>query len=91
MLNRMKDSVAAQLRDQQSGFRKDRLRTDQIATLRIIVKQPVEWNSSLYINFIDYGKAFNSVDRIILWNLLRHYRVREKIVNITWNTYNRLQ
>ncbi|VDP73594.1 unnamed protein product, partial [Schistosoma curassoni] len=26
--------------------------TDRIATLRIIVEQSTEWNSSLYINFI---------------------------------------
>ncbi|VDP50667.1 unnamed protein product [Schistosoma curassoni] len=54
LLNRIKDSVDAQLRDQQAGFRKDRSCTDQIATLRIIVEQSIEWNSSLYINFIDY-------------------------------------
>ncbi|VDO70626.1 unnamed protein product [Schistosoma margrebowiei] len=52
MLNRMKDAVDAQLQDQQDGFRKDRSCTDQVATLRIIVEQSVEWNSSLY-NFID--------------------------------------
>ncbi|CAH8612386.1 unnamed protein product [Schistosoma rodhaini] len=76
LLNRMKDSVDAQLRDQQAGFRKDRSCTDQIATLRIIVEQSIEWNSSLYINFIDYEKAFDSVDRTTLWKLLRHYGVR---------------
>ncbi|VDP26960.1 unnamed protein product [Schistosoma curassoni] len=59
----MKDAVDAQLRDQQAGFRMDRSSTDQIATLRIIVEQSVEWNSSMYINFIDYEKAFGSVDR----------------------------
>ncbi|VDO90224.1 unnamed protein product [Schistosoma curassoni] len=48
LLNRMKDSVDAQLRYQQAGFRKDRSCTDQIATPRIIVEQSIEWNSSLY-------------------------------------------
>ncbi|VDP48432.1 unnamed protein product [Schistosoma mattheei] len=75
MLNWMKDSVDAQLRDQQAGFRKDRWCTDQIVTLRIIVEQSVEWNLSLYINFIDYEKAFGSVDRGTLWKFLRHYDV----------------
>ncbi|VDP49350.1 unnamed protein product [Schistosoma margrebowiei] len=91
LLNRMKDAVDAQLRDQQAGFRKDRSCTDQIATLRIIVEQSVEWNSSLYINFIDYEKAFDSVDRRTLWKLLRHYGVPEKIVNIIRNSYDGLQ
>ncbi|CAH8493033.1 unnamed protein product [Schistosoma haematobium] len=91
LLNRMKDAVDAQLRDQQAGFRKDRSCTDQIATLRIIGEQSVEWNSSLYINFIDYEKAFDSVDSRTLWKLLRHYGVPEKIVNIIRNSYDGLQ
>jgi hypothetical protein len=33
--------------------------------------------SSLYINFIDYEKAFDSVDKETLWKLLRHYGVPE--------------
>ncbi|CAH8556054.1 unnamed protein product [Schistosoma curassoni] len=91
LLNRMKDAVDAQLRDQQGIFRKDRSCTDQIATLRIIVEQSVEWNSSLYINFIGYEKAFDSVDRRTLWKLLRHYGVPEKIVNIIRNSCDGLQ
>ncbi|VDO90887.1 unnamed protein product [Schistosoma margrebowiei] len=91
LLNRMKNAVDAQFRDQQAGFRKDRSCTDQIATLRIIVEQSVEWNSSLYINFIDYEKAFDSVDRRTSWKLLRHYGVPEKIVNIIRNSYDGLQ
>ncbi|VDP58376.1 unnamed protein product [Schistosoma mattheei] len=87
----MKDAVDVQLRDQQAGLSRDWSCTDQIATLRIIVKQPVEWNSSLYIKSIDYEKAFDSVDRRTLWKLLRHYGVPEKIVNIIWNSYDGLQ
>ncbi|VDP50304.1 unnamed protein product [Schistosoma margrebowiei] len=64
--------------------------TDQIATLRIIVEQSIEWNSSLYINFIDYKKAFDSVHRTTLWKLLRHYGVPEKIVNIIQSSYDGL-
>ncbi|VDP18734.1 unnamed protein product [Schistosoma margrebowiei] len=73
-----------------AGFRKDRSCTDQIATLRIIVEQSIEWNSSLYINFIDYEKAIDSVDRTTLWKLLRHYGVPQKIVNIIRNSYDGL-
>ncbi|VDO89334.1 unnamed protein product [Schistosoma margrebowiei] len=65
--------------------------TDQIATLWIIVEQSVEWNSSLYINFIDYEKAFDSVDRRTLWKRLRHCGVPEKIVSIIRNSYDGLQ
>ena len=87
LLDRMKDVIDPQLRDQQAGFRKDRSCIDQIATLRIILEQSLEWNSPLFINFIDYEKAFDSVDRETLWKLLRHYGVPEKLTNIIRNTY----
>ena len=72
ILDRLKTGVDAKLRDHQAGFRKDKSCTDQIATLRIIVEQSMEWDSSLYINFVDYEKAFDSLDRDTLWKLLQH-------------------
>ena len=88
ILERMKDMVDPMLRDQQAGFRQNRSCLDQIATLRIIVEQSLEWNSSLYVNFVDYEKAFDSVDRKTLWKLLRHYGVPTKLVNLIKNSYD---
>ncbi|VDP36382.1 unnamed protein product [Schistosoma mattheei] len=90
LLNRMKDSVDAQLRDQQAGLRKDRSCTDQIATLQITMEQSIDWNPSLCINLIEYEKTFDRVDRTTLWKLLQHYGVPEKIVNIIRNSYDGL-
>ena len=90
LLNRIKNAVDPLLRDQQAGFRTSRSCTDQIATLRIILEQSLEWNSPLYVNFVDYEKAFDSVDRQTLWRLLRHYGVPQKIVDIIRNSYEGL-
>ena len=87
VLERMRDVVDAKLREEQAGFRKNRSCTDQIATLRIILEQSLEWNSPLYINFIDYEKAFDSIDRDTLWNLLRHYGIPEKFISLIRSTY----
>lgn len=87
LLERMKEAVDPKLRDQQAGFRRNRSCADQIASLRIIVEQSLEWNSPLYVNFIDYLKAFDSVDRETLWKLLRHYGVPEKFVSLIRCTY----
>lgn len=59
----MKDAVDPQLQDQQVGFHKDRSCTNQITILLIILEQLLEWSLPLYVNFVDYEKAFNSVDR----------------------------
>ena len=90
LLNRMKDAIDPQLREQQAGFHKNRPCTDQIATLRIILEQSLEWTSPLYINFVEYEKAFDSVDRQTLWKLLGHYEIPEKITNIIRNSYERM-
>lgn len=65
----MKTAVDDQLGGQQAGFKKDRSCTEEIATLRLIEEQSLERNSSLYINYIDYEKVFDSVDRHIVETL----------------------
>ena len=87
ILERLKNEVDNILRDHQAGFRQDRGCIDQIATLRIIVEQSMEFDSSLYINFVDYEKAFDSLDRDTLWKLLQHYGIPEKIITLIRNTY----
>ena len=88
ILERLKNEVDNILRDHQAGFRQDRGCIDQIATLRIIVEQSMAFDSSLYINFVDYEKAFDSLDRDTLWKLLQHYGIPEKIITLIRNTYD---
>ena len=82
ILDRMKAALDSLLRDEQAGFRQERSCTDQIATLRIIIEQSLEWNTGLYLVFVDFEKAFDSVDREVIWQILWHYGVPEKIVNV---------
>ncbi|VDP09756.1 unnamed protein product, partial [Schistosoma margrebowiei] len=83
--NHRKPERPVKSKDGKAAFRKDRSCVDQITTLRIIVEQSIELNSSLYINFIDYKKAFDGVDRTTLWKLLRPYGVPENIVSTIQN------
>ena len=62
LLERMKDAVDLTLRDNQAGFWKNRSCADQIASLGIIIEQSLDWNSPLYINFINFEKAFDSLE-----------------------------
>ena len=55
---------------------------DQIATLRIIAEQSLEWNSAPNVNFIDFEKTFDSLGRESLWKLPRHYGVPEIVIII---------
>ena len=82
ILQRIKTEVDKTLRDEQAGFRQERSCVDQIATLRIIVEQTIEWQTSLCINFIDFEKVFDSIDNQVLWKILMHYGIPQKIISI---------
>ena len=87
ILERMKGEVDKTLREEQAGVRQDRSCTDQVTALRILGEQSIEWNSSLYVNFVDYEKAFDSLDRETFWKILRHYGVPMKLVNMIKNSF----
>jgi hypothetical protein len=91
LLTRLSKAVDEKLREQQAGFRKDQSCTDQIAALRIIIEQSLEWNTSLYLNFVDFEKAFDSLDREVLWNLMALYGIPQKFINIIRNSYSNMQ
>lgn len=88
---RLKAAVDAELRDNQAGFRQNRSRADQIATLRIILEQSQEFKSPLYTVFLDFEKAFDSLDREVLWQLMKHYGIPEKFITIIKNIYSGIQ
>ena len=44
---------------------------DQIFALRQIIEKCNEHNRTLYIAFVDFKAAFDSIDRISLWDLIR--------------------
>ena len=67
---RITQAVDDLLRNEQSGFRKGRGCTHHIFTLRNILEQCTEWNRELYVNFIDYEKAFDSINRDSLWQIV---------------------
>jgi hypothetical protein len=90
ILERVRAAVDQKLRQEQAGFRQGKSCTDQIATLRIIVEQSVEWQSPLYLNFIDFEKAFDSLDRTAIWKLLRHYGIPLKITRIIQSFYHNM-
>ena len=44
---------------------------DQIANIRWISKKTREFQKNIYFCFIDYAKAFDSVDHNKLWTILK--------------------
>ncbi|CAH8619556.1 unnamed protein product, partial [Heterobilharzia americana] len=87
ILERLKNALDSKLRPEQAGFRKYKSCADQIATLRIIIEQSIEWQSALCLNFIDFEKAFDSVDREVIWKLLHYYGVPQTFICLIQQLY----
>ena len=88
IIDRIRSGVDKYLRNEQTGFRKGRGITEQIFTLRNIIKQANEWQATLYLNFIDFEKASDSVHRDSLWRIMRAYGIPEKLTNLVKAFYD---
>ena len=50
--------------------------------MKKIIEQSIEWKTQLFINFIHFKKAFDSIHRATLWKIVRNNGVSEKIETI---------
>ena len=82
IIRRIVLGVDTKLREEQAGFRAGRGTTEQIFVLRNILEQAIEWNSNLYLCFIDFEKAFDSVHRETLWKIMKSYGIPEKLIQM---------
>ena len=76
------------IQEEQAGFRAGRSCTDQIFTLRNIIEQCHEWRFLLFINFVDFSKAFDSIHRDTLWKILSTYGIPPKLISMIKIFYN---
>ena len=82
MLNRLKIISEQLLPESQCGFHAGRSTADMVFTLRQLQEKAVEKQRSLYIVFVDFSKAFNTVKRWTLWKVLKAYGCPESFINM---------
>ena len=82
LLNHLKTISEDVLPESQCGFRGGRATTDMIFTLRQLQEKAVEQQQPLYIVFVDFSKAFDTVDRKTLWEVLKAYGCPDKLVKM---------
>ena len=67
---RLQQYMNCELPDVQAGFRKGRGIRDQIANIRWITEKARDFQKIIYFCFIDYARAFDSVDHN-KWKILQ--------------------
>ena len=72
---------------EQAGFRKDYSTLDHILTFKLLLDFYLGQRKKLFCAFIDYRKAFDSVDRVNLWKKLLSNNINGKLFNVVFNMY----
>jgi len=88
-LNRLKAQTEEYMADEQAGFRKDRSTVQQILMLRLIAENAKRKNKIVYNCFIDFQKAFDSINQQITWATLKSYGVGRNLTKILKNIGDR--
>ena len=84
---RLQQYVNRELPDVQAGFRKGRGTRDQIPNIHWIIKKAREFQKNISFCFIDYAKAFGSVDNNKLWKILKKMGVPDHLTCLLRNQY----
>ena len=70
---RFQQYVNCELPNVQAGFRKGRGTRDQISNISWIIERAREFQKNINFCFIDYAKAFDSVDHNKLWKIWKRW------------------
>ena len=81
ILNRIQPKIDPHLRRNQNGFRPGRSTTTHILALRRLIEGVKRNNLQAIITFVDFKKAFDSVDREMMFKILQAYDVPPKLLN----------
>ena len=76
-----------QFPDVQAGLRKGRGTRDEIANIRWIINKASKFQKNIYFCFIDYAKAFDSMDHNKLWKILKERGIPDHLTCLSRNLY----
>jgi len=86
--NRIRNHLCGQLLDCQHGFRPGRGTGDALFSMRRLVELARDFKAPLHAAFVDFRKAFDSVNRPTLWRLLKARGVAPKLVDLIEDLYS---
>ena len=95
LLSRLTPYAEEIIGDHQCGFRHNRSTTDHMFYIRQIPGKKLEYNEAVHQLFIDFKKAYHSVRKEVLYNILIEFCIPKKLVRLIKKclneTYRRVQ
>src|SRR6218665_4052132 len=75
LTERLKGQSEEYMTEEQAGFRRDRSTTQHLLALRLIGEKARRKNIKIFNCFVDFSKAFDSIDQNITWAAIDSYGV----------------
>ena len=91
LLARCRDHLLETQRPEQSGFTPKKFTTDRILALLVLVECRREFQRGLLAAYVDLKKAFDSVHRGTLWDILRIRGIPARIIDLMTGLYSRTE
>ena len=87
--NRVNNDLYASFPDSQAAYQPAHGTIEQIICLeQIIIEKSIEFNNPVFIAFIDFTKAFDSIKLDHLWNLLAKTNINKRYIRLLKETYD---
>ena len=79
------------LADEQNGFSCGRCTGDHITSLSLIVKSRIKLKKDTFASFIDFSKAYDRIDRSLLWHKLSQIGIDGKMLRSLKSLYENVK
>ena len=86
--NRVKNDLYASFPASQAAYQPGRGTIEQIFALEQIIEKAIEFNNPVFIVFIDFTKAFDSIKLDCLWKLLGETSINKRYIKLLKSTYD---
>ena len=85
--NRLSSILAEHHSPEQAVYRRGFSKIDHLHAITQVLEKTTEYNIPLYMAFVEYAKAFDSIQQRAGFQALRVHGVQEKYINIIKETY----
>ena len=72
----------------QAGFKRNYSTTYHLFTLLALIQKQFSLNRKMYVAFIDFEKAFESINRKLIWTILLKNGIKGKLYRCIKSMYN---
>lgn len=82
-LRRLEEYTKCIIGDHQAGFVRGKSTSDQVFIVKEALAKYWEFNRECYCMFIDFGKAYDSLNRNKLWSKMESFGIPKKLIKMT--------